>query len=116
MEGVCNDEKHLVLSQDCAEAVMEACLRCNIVSDDFAVDLNMTGEDIDHFLESSLHGSQKDEYLSQKLEVLEIILHSRYTNLYSLLGHHLSEQSYLGTVRNQILVDVQVRQYRYPSI
>lgn len=110
MKGICkdNDKKRFVLSQDCAEAVMEACLSCGIVSNDYAVDLNMTGEDIDCLLESSLQEHQRDEYLSKKQEVLEVILHSRYINLHSLLGHHLSERSYLGIVRNQILVDVQV--------
>jgi hypothetical protein len=39
--------------------------------------------------------------------VTKVVLKSRYSNLYKLLRDHCSESTYLGIVRNQILVDVQ---------
>jgi 4-hydroxyphenylpyruvate dioxygenase-like putative hemolysin len=39
--------------------------------------------------------------------ILDIIMKSRYCNLYSLLRDQISEEQYIGIVKNQILVDVQ---------
>ena len=47
----------------------------------------------------------REEYKGKKDEVVQVILHSRYKNLHNLLREHLSEEKYLGIVRNQILVD-----------
>lgn len=87
---------------------MDACERCCIISADFAVDLYVSAEEINHLLESKLTGCFLEEYQAVKEDVVAIILRSRYANLYSLLRDNLSEKSYLGIVRNQILVDVQV--------
>ena len=97
-----------VVSLNCAQAIMRACEQCQIMSLDGAVDLNVTPERISDMLSAALSDPELDEYLSNEQEVVDIILRSRYVNLYSLLRHHLSEESYLGLVRNQILVDVQV--------
>jgi len=48
-----------------------------------------------------------DEYSAKKEDVVDTILRSRYVNLYNLLKEHLTEESYLGIVKNKILVDVQ---------
>ena len=96
------------ISLSCANAVMNACEQSRIMSLDGAVDLDMTREEIDEILCSALQGPELKEYVSNEAAVLDVILHSRYVNLYKLLRHHLSEESYLGLVRNQILVDVQV--------
>mmetsp|Transcript_80988 Transcript_80988/g.127521 ORF Transcript_80988/g.127521 Transcript_80988/m.127521 type:complete len:656 (-) Transcript_80988:321-2288(-) len=39
--------------------------------------------------------------------VIDYVLRARYSNLYSLLRDHISEETYLACVRNNILVDVQ---------
>lgn len=87
---------------------MNVCEECNIVGLDGAVDLDISREEIDNLLRTNLQGDELKEYISHEAAVLTVILHSRYVNLYKLLRHHLSEESYLGLVRNQILVDVQV--------
>ena len=43
------------------------------------------------------------------------VLKSRYSNLYKLLRDHISEGTYMGIVRNQILVDVQGDELRQPG-
>lgn len=87
---------------------MDACEQSEIMSADGAVDLEVTAERIDQVLRSALVGPRLDEYVSNEHVVANVILRSRYVNLYSLLRHHISEESYLALVRNQILVDVQV--------
>jgi len=96
------------VSLSCADAIMRVCEMREIVSPDGAVDLGVTREKIDEILCSELDGEEVKEYVTHEAAVLNTILHSRYVNLYKLLRHHLSEESYLGLVRNQILVDVQV--------
>jgi hypothetical protein len=95
------------VSQGCADAIMKVCETSGIVSVDGAVDLNITREEMDEILCSKLEKPHLKEYVSHEAAVLHTIFHSRYVNLYKLLRHHLSEESYLGLVRNQILVDVQ---------
>jgi hypothetical protein len=97
------------LSLRCANAIMDACEQCQIMSADGAVDLDVTADLIDQALRSTLVGSELEEYASNAPTVTNIILRSRYINLHSLLCHHVSEESYVALVRNQILVDVQVK-------
>jgi len=104
-EGIGPNED--VLSSDCAHAVFETCERYGIISSDGAVDLDATRHGILSVLDGKIPARHKQEYDSKKDKVADVILHSRYSNLYSLLRHHLSEESYLKIVRNQILVDVQ---------
>lgn len=90
---------------------MEACIEGEITSKDGAVDLDLSREEIAHRLSNCMMTNYKeymDEYNNHKDTILDAILHSRYSNLYSLLRHHVTEEKYLGIVRNQILVDVQV--------
>jgi 4-hydroxyphenylpyruvate dioxygenase-like putative hemolysin len=95
------------VSDTCANAITKVCEKHGVVSVDGAVDLEITREAIDEFLCCELKGDELKEYISHEAAVLNAILLSRYVNLYKLLRHHLSEESYLGLVRNQILVDVQ---------
>lgn len=96
------------ISLSCANTILDACEQSEIMSADGAVDLEVTAERIDQVLRSALVGPRLDEYVSKEHVVVNVILRSRYVNLYSLLRHHISEESYLALVRNQILVDVQV--------
>ena len=95
------------LSPACAQVVMETCEASEIISPEGAVDLELTKEDISRLLDIKMPHEYQEEYSSKKDEILGIILRSRYTNLYSLLRDHLTEEAYLKIVRNKILVDVQ---------
>ena len=77
-----------------------------MISEDGAVDLTLSCEEILDSLEKAIPDSFED-FHGKKDAVVEAILFSRYKNLYTLLRHHVSEATYLGIVRNQILVDVQ---------
>jgi len=95
------------VSEGCASAIVAAMRSSGALAKDGAVDLDLTREDMDKILESGLRGGALEEYRSFKAAVLNVIVRSRYKNLYSLLRGHLSEDSYLSIVRNQILVDIQ---------
>ena len=96
-----------LLSPLAARAVMETCEASEIISPEGAVDLELTKEDISRLLDGNMPHEYQEEYSGKKDEILGIILRSRYTNLYSLLRDHLTEEAYLKIVRNKILVDVQ---------
>mmetsp|Transcript_25782 Transcript_25782/g.40449 ORF Transcript_25782/g.40449 Transcript_25782/m.40449 type:complete len:740 (+) Transcript_25782:77-2296(+) len=96
-----------VLSLECAHAIFEVCAAEGVLLDDSSVDLDISGSTIQKILDSKISLDHKEEYLQNREEVVEIILHSRYVNMYNLLRNHLSEKSYIAIVRNQILVDVQ---------
>ena len=97
------------LSEGFARAVVETCTMSGVTSKDGAVDLKLSRQDISDKLENNMALEFKETFENQKNAILDAILHSRYANLYSLLRHHVTEETYLGIVRNQILVDVQVR-------
>lgn len=89
---------------------MDACERHKLIAIDGAVDLNLSGDKIGKTLESALLESQLlEEFHGCKEEVIRTILKSRYKNLFTLLRGNISDETYLGIVRNQVLVDVQVR-------
>lgn len=97
------------MSAACASALMELCTAANIISPDGAVDIEIQRGDLSNILDEKQISSYDiaDELKENKDAIIDIILSSRYTNLYNLLGDNLSEGSYLDIVRNQILVDVQ---------
>jgi hypothetical protein len=95
------------VSSAMADAVLEACEHLHIVACDGAVDLDLEREEIDRRLRKHMLYEFLDEYNESTDVILDTILKSRYINLHTLLEHHVSEESYLGIVRNQILVDVQ---------
>jgi hypothetical protein len=92
-----------------AESVLTICVLGGrqIASMDGAVDLSLTKADIINVLDSEICDAQRGAYQHARDAILEAILSSRYKNLYSLLRNHVSEETYMGIVRNQILVDVQ---------
>lgn len=110
----CSREKHPdhdenILTPECAAALFDVCVSENILHADFSVDVTLSREEITKILDSTVPSLHMDEYSSKKEDVVDTILHSRYVNLYNLLKEHLTEDSYLGIVKNKILVDVQVR-------
>ena len=121
-----------VLSLECAHAILNICTAEGVLLDDSSVDLDISGSTIQTILDSKISLEHKEEYLQNREEIVVIILHSRYVNMYNLLKvrftcvfcftlslqatsltfvffhqNHLSEHSYVAIVRNQILVDVQ---------
>jgi len=106
-KGRGSDVNTKVLDPRCARTVMQVCQENGIVGPDGAVDLTLTRDEIAAILDDKMPAMHQDEYSSHQTAVLDAILHSRYTNLHSLLRDHLTEESYLKIVRNQILVDVQ---------
>jgi hypothetical protein len=97
------------LTEDGARDILEACIKSGVTSKDGAVGLELSRQDISDRLGKHMTGERAKAVDSQMDAVVDTILFSRYANLYSLLRHHVTEETYLGIVRNQILVDVQVR-------
>jgi hypothetical protein len=98
-------------TEDGVRAILEACIKSGVTSKDGAVDLELSRLDISDRLGKQMTGELAKAFDSQMDAVVDAILFSRYANLYSLLRHHVTEETYLGIVRNQILVDVQVRDF-----
>mmetsp|Transcript_21505 Transcript_21505/g.45143 ORF Transcript_21505/g.45143 Transcript_21505/m.45143 type:complete len:707 (-) Transcript_21505:160-2280(-) len=103
------DPKHdkNILTPECAAAIFDVCVSENILHADFSVDVTLSRVDITKILDSTVPSLHMDEYSAKKEDVVDTILRSRYVNLYNLLKEHLTEESYLGIVKNKILVDVQ---------
>lgn len=98
------------ISKGCAESIIGACESSGIIDAEGAVDLGLTENHVSSKLDAAMSHSPSDcqeEYERQKDVILSRILLSRYSNLYKLLRDNLTEESYLGIVRNCILVDVQ---------
>jgi hypothetical protein len=89
---------------------METCQQNHITALDSSVDLHLTRDELFGVLESGAstwNSPDRASYQESRDSILDAILSSRYRNLYSLLRNHLSEATYMGIVRNEILVDVQ---------
>jgi hypothetical protein len=101
------------VSDECGNTIVNELVASKLMRKDGAVDLDLTRNDVDRFLFERLDGAVLDEYTKEKGHILDAISRSRYKNLFSLLGHHVSEQKYLAIVRNQILVDIQKEDLLY---
>lgn len=82
-------------------------VRRGTLSKEGALDLDLSREQVDEIIQGILTGPSLDEYYERRDGILNILMHSRYKNLYALLRENVSEGTYLGIVRNQILVDIQ---------
>ncbi len=79
-----------ILSLECARTIFDVCAAEGVLLDDSSVDLDISGSTIQSILDSKISLDHKEEYLQNRQEVVEIILHSRYVNLYNLLKVRLS--------------------------
>lgn len=98
------------ISENLSRLILAFCERNGIVSNDAAVDLSLNLEDVTQAFNDAklLHENHtEDEFEEKKEEIFRAILSSRYCNTYALLKDTISEERYLGVVRNRILVDVQ---------
>lgn len=102
---------HLVEStgipEPCAESIVALLEEQEVTAIDGAVSLDLSNAVIAEVLENGIAESYRYIYESKREEILGAVLNSRYKNLYSLLRENVSEETYLGIVRNQILCDVQ---------
>mmetsp|Transcript_50209 Transcript_50209/g.60586 ORF Transcript_50209/g.60586 Transcript_50209/m.60586 type:complete len:456 (+) Transcript_50209:161-1528(+) len=96
------------LSPSTSQTILTACENF-ILTPDGAVPLHLTRRDVERQLQESLgvNSIANNELVDHKEDILDAIMKSRYENMYTLLGDHLTEEQYMGIVRNQILVDVQ---------
>ena len=74
-----------ILSLECAHAIFDICAAEGVLLDDSSVDLDIAGSTIRTILDSKISPEHKEEYLQNRAEVVAIILHSRYVNMYNLL-------------------------------
>ena len=106
-KGIAGKLDEFQISSSCAQAIVDICERVAITDGVGAVDLNLSNEEIAQRIDSVIDSTHKDEFLKHKDEIIERILLSRYLNLYKLLLEQLDESTYIGIVKNKILVDVQ---------
>jgi hypothetical protein len=91
-----------------ADVVVSKCIDRGVASCDGAVDLEMSKDSLSSILEGAMIGStMREEYEATKVSIVDTILKSRYSNVFTLLRNHVSETTYLSIVKNQILCDVQ---------
>ena len=95
------------ISPECAYAVFDICVAKGLLHDDSSLDLSLSKDSVMDVLDSNIPPSCSAEYRDNKSSILDTIMRSRYVNLHYLLRDHLSDESYVAIVRNQILVDVQ---------
>mmetsp|Transcript_52614 Transcript_52614/g.119900 ORF Transcript_52614/g.119900 Transcript_52614/m.119900 type:complete len:276 (-) Transcript_52614:144-971(-) len=70
------------------------------------VRLNVTAAEVEQAL-LKVSGNSATEVAANQSAVVGAVRRGVYSNMYGLLGNQLSEQEYLDTVANQVLVDVQ---------
>jgi 4-hydroxyphenylpyruvate dioxygenase-like putative hemolysin len=104
--GIKGDTSDCVTDQCANELVQGLTLRGTLTKEG-ALDLELSREDLDIIVEEMLSGHSLEEYRERREGVLKVMMLSRYKNLYALLRENVSEATYLGIVRNQILVDIQ---------
>jgi len=79
-----------------AEQVLEELKKAGIADERNCVRLDATAEEVKLVLPQGVPAT-----------AVEHVLRARYRNLYNLLKEHVSEETYLAMVRNNILVDIQ---------
>lgn len=90
------------ITEEEAREVWITCEEANVISSDGAVGLDWSRRDLEFFFQSLSFLSR-----GQIHKLVDAVLSSRYCNLYRLIQNQITEEEYLGIVRNQILVDVQ---------
>ena len=73
-----------------------------MIDSEGAVGLDWSRGDLEKVFQSQCFLSQQERH-----DLFDVVLSSRYCNLYRLIKDQITEEDYLAIVRNQILVDVQ---------
>mmetsp|Transcript_18049 Transcript_18049/g.20214 ORF Transcript_18049/g.20214 Transcript_18049/m.20214 type:complete len:403 (+) Transcript_18049:1-1209(+) len=76
------------------------------------VELDVTEAMIDGGL-AKLPQALSAEYAEKREVVVKTVMRSRYVNLEKMMGDHLGTETYLGIVRNKVLVDIQGQDVLY---
>ena len=86
MNGI-NDElsEGNSVSKECANAVFGICVSEGLVGEDCSLDLDVTKDKVKEVLDSNIPPTYSQEYQKNKCFVLDIIMLSRYVNLFYLL-------------------------------
>ena len=95
----------LKIGEKLADEIVAECEALGVINEAGAVDLNLASGDVAERLVKTKRADDVSE--SDFAEIVKTVMFSRYSNMYSLLGGHMSEQTYVAIVRNKILVDVQ---------
>jgi hypothetical protein len=95
------------ISDVCAKAVIDCLEKIALLAKDGTLNLDLDREHLCQVLDRNIDLVAKDEYFIKRDVIVTIVLRARYRNLYNLLGCNISEDNYIGIVRNQILVDIQ---------
>jgi hypothetical protein len=97
------------ISEECAMGVFRPLEESTYMCEGGAIALDATADDLIVYLQESMtdHKDLMQEFASKKEDIVDVILRSRFINMYNLLGDSLSTETYMSIVRNQILVDVQ---------
>lgn len=80
-----SEERPYLLSQECANAVYDICVSGGLLHDDCSLNLDASEDTVRKVIGSSIPASHKEEYFKHEDDVVKIIMHSRYVNLYKLL-------------------------------
>lgn len=97
------------VSEECAKVIFRSLEESTFMCEGGAIALDVTSNDLVMYLQESMTSQNNlmQEFVSKKEAIVDVILLSRFINMYNLLGDSLSTETYLSIVRNQILVDVQ---------
>jgi hypothetical protein len=85
---------------------MQSLRNANILDINGIVDLDVNDSQISAALDNLNLGAKE-------VKAIAVVKRSRYINMYKLLRDHLSEETYLRIVKNQILVDIQAGDILY---
>jgi len=92
------------LSQDLIKELMEALVAENIMTRAGVIDLELRREQL---ADLQVSCQLKEKLRRRSDEIFAVLRRSCYSNIFALLQHNMSEESYLQIVRNRILVDIQ---------
>ena len=99
-------------SADLAKAVMATLIAQKKMTTVGIVSLDISDEQV-AALEAALPAALQAEFRAKLQDITAVVKQSRFVNLFKLLRNHLSEESYLKVVQNQVLVDIQGQDVLY---
>lgn len=94
------------ITDNLAKAVFEALKDLKLMNALGVVNLGITRSDIER-LGPSIPPTLQSEFGERLSDIAVQVVRSQYCNLYQLLGDHVSEETYMQIVENNVLVDIQ---------
>mmetsp|Transcript_6671 Transcript_6671/g.8906 ORF Transcript_6671/g.8906 Transcript_6671/m.8906 type:complete len:655 (-) Transcript_6671:258-2222(-) len=102
--------KHANTSPELAKAIFDSLVENGTADFTGVVDLDVKPENVTELKEKfpgNFGGDLGKEFEEKEEKICGVVSKSRYLQLFNLLRDHVSEETYLEIVRNQILVDIQ---------